>query len=254
MQQHIQSLPLGDQLKSICQAMAALESVIQYDEPDQADDGMFLHSGRYYTFDQQSGFFKVDNQQGDYLFVQFLQEGNCLVGLDHESEMVRVENGLTEEETRLMYKMGFDSQIAQNLRRKIKYKSILWQGIFDDTPAPFSALKEREEVQRFGATLCLWHFPEDDQWKQGKIDFPEGEDPDGSQYLLSLLRFSPQAFKDWVADYYELSNLDLDTIQDFYAGKPASRAHIQRLNPQCMSFAALSQEFALIGYPCDFEV
>jgi hypothetical protein len=67
-----------------------------------------------------------------------------------------------------------------------------------------------------------WAGPTDDRWHTGAIDFPAGqEDPDGGEWLLELLLDdSPEAYRRFAEEYYELKLVDLATVSEVYALRP----------------------------------
>jgi hypothetical protein len=78
-----------------------------------------------------------------------------------------------------------------------------------------------------------WAGPTDDRWHTGAIDFPAGqEDPDGGEWLLELLLDdSPEAYRPFAEEYYELKSVDLATVSEVYALRPLTPAaghHPQR--------------------------
>jgi hypothetical protein len=96
----------------------------------------------------------------------------------------------------------------------------------------------------------LWRQTTDDRWHAGAIDFPAGqEDPDGSEWLLELLLDdSPEAYRRFAEDYYELKSVNLAAVRQVYALRPLTQPLVTALNDQ-LSVADLAHDIAEIGYP-----
>jgi hypothetical protein len=82
------------------------------------------------------------------------------------------------------------------------------------------------------------------------IDFPAGQqDPDGSEGLLELLvDDSPEAYRRFAEDYYELTSVNLAAVRQVYALQPLTQPLVTTLNQQ-LSVADLAYDIAEIGYP-----
>ncbi|MFD9672647.1 hypothetical protein ACFWAO_12180 [Streptomyces sp. NPDC059981] len=98
-------------------------------------------------------------------------------------------------------------------------------------------------------TACLWRGPTDERWHHGTIDFPEGAvDPDGATGLFGLLvDRSPEAFRRFAEDYYEVS-VDPGAVSQVYALRPLDQELVSLLNPE-VSLTDLAQDISEIGYP-----
>jgi hypothetical protein len=128
-----------------------------------------------------------------------------------------------------------------------------WPGVLDTVPAAFQACVQEPAFILDGVALvsaCLWRQTTDDRWRTGVIDFPAGqEDPDGSQGLLELLLDdSPEAYRRFAEDYYELGSVDLAAVREVYALRPLTQLLVTTLNDQ-LSVADLAYDIAEIGYP-----
>ncbi|MER7493401.1 hypothetical protein ABT033_12395 [Streptomyces pharetrae] len=96
-------------------------------------------------------------------------------------------------------------------------------------------------------TACVWRETGADGWRAGAIDFPDGtaEDPDGSGYLFRLLvDRSPEAFRQWAEDYYEVP-VDLDAVRHVFSSRSLTD-EVRALNSK-VALGDLAKEFAEIG-------
>ncbi len=127
-----------------------------------------------------------------------------------------------------------------------------WPGVLDTVPTAFRACVQEPAFILDGVPMvsaCLWRQTSDDCWRTGAIDFPAGrEDPDGSEGLLELLLDdSPEAYRRFAEDYYEL-RVDLAAVRQVYALRPLTQPLVTALNDQ-LSVADLAYDIAEIGYP-----
>ncbi|MER5382315.1 hypothetical protein ABT040_18890 [Streptomyces sp. NPDC002688] len=209
------SLPDLPELHDLCLSIAVAEAVLN-------------HGGayRYYTFGAQGRdgekWFSMRNGGGDEYDVVFSAAGAYIRGFDHESAM---------------------SPYADDK---------VWPGVLDTVPEVFRSAVEEPAFQDEDmpmVTCCLWREKEDDRWRTGRIDFPEGErDPDGSGWMFAMLtERTPQAFRSWAKDYYERP-VDLDAVRDIYEQRPLDEDIVRRLNPK-ISLADVRDEIRATGYP-----
>jgi hypothetical protein len=128
-----------------------------------------------------------------------------------------------------------------------------WPGIFDTIPPwALALLTEYEraigELAFFAVarvTFCVWSTPEG--WKCGPVKLPEGEDPDGSAYLLAHFDGVPETYRKWAEDYFERS-IPIEAVSAIYGHEPLTPALVAALNPERNPEAAL-REAASLGYP-----
>jgi hypothetical protein len=124
--------------------------------------------------------------------------------------------------------------------------------VLDAVPPVFQACVQEPAFILDGVAMvsaCLWRQTTDDRWQTGVIDFPAGrEDPDASEGLLELLLDdSPEAYRRFAEDYYEL-RVDLVAVREVYALRPLTQPLVTTLNDQ-LSVADLAYDIAEIGYP-----
>jgi hypothetical protein len=128
-----------------------------------------------------------------------------------------------------------------------------WPGVLDTVPPAFQACVQEPAFTLDAVpmvTACLWRQITDDRWHTGAIDFPAGqEDPDGSEWLLELLLDdSPEAYRRFAEDYYELNSVNLAAVRQVYALRPLTQPLVTALNDR-LSVADLAYDIAEIGYP-----
>lgn len=128
-----------------------------------------------------------------------------------------------------------------------------WPGVLDEVPEVFRPyVLEPAFTDEDGmpvVTACMWRETVDDRWKAGTIEFPEvtTEDPDGAGYLFQLLvDRSPEAFRQWAEDYYEVP-VSLEAVRHVFASRPLTGDVVRALNPG-IALADLSQDIAEIGF------
>jgi hypothetical protein len=128
-----------------------------------------------------------------------------------------------------------------------------WPGILDSVPDIFRRWVEEpafcDEDGMPVVTVCLWREADDEGWRVGEIDYPDGErDPDGSAHLFKLLTDpSPEAFQRFAEDYYEVS-VDLNAVRHVYALRPLTQAVVTVLNAD-LTLEDLAEDLATARYP-----
>jgi len=205
-------VPPIDKLRYLTQSLAMLDAIIQRD-----------WRGRYYSFnskwDAQEQMASMRNGEGDSWFLIFSQVGAFLKGFDHESGMSPAKN-----------RMGR-----------------VWPGVLSDVPAQFGSFLNEPAFSMNDTTFCIWRANHDNQWNVGSIEYPDGEDPDGSAKLLSILDGEPATYMRWAQEYYRRP-LSLRLVEQIYAHKPLTNEVVQGLNPN-VNLAHLSEDLSETGYP-----
>ena len=79
------------------------------------------------------------------------------------------------------------------------------------------------------------------------MQFPDGDDPDGSAQLLQILDGRPESYRAFAADYYEV-DLPLDAVAAVYRHQPLTPELLARLNAD-VTIDALREDAVEIGYP-----
>ena len=129
-------------------------------------------------------------------------------------------------------------------RRKPK---AVWPGVLDNVPSAFAAALKEPAFSIDDTTFCIWRRHSDESWRRGAIEFPRGDDPDGSQTLLSVLDGNPKTYKAWAEDYYE-QKVNLAAVKQVYAHEPLNDDVVQQLNED-VTLKELAGDIKEIGYP-----
>ena len=159
---------------------------------------------RYYSFDSQWNdgemMASMRDGSGDHWFALITPAGVALHGLAHESPA-----------------FNFGAPLP---------------GIFDALPEVFRENFLLEPgFDPANSSFCIWRLASDDHWSKGKAQLPPGNDPDGSEELLSVLAGDPQQYVEFAAYYFDRV-IDLSDVAAVYRHEPLSNALVQRLNSE----------------------
>ena len=80
-------------------------------------------------------------------------------------------------------------------------------------------------------TFALWQLANNDGWCIDDIEFPDAEDADGSEYLLSRLNGDPVHFVAWLSENFE-TDVDQTIIAHAFRHEPLTDAQLRSLNPE----------------------
>ncbi|GAA3961769.1 hypothetical protein GCM10023085_50250 [Actinomadura viridis] len=165
----------------------------------------------------------MDNGSGDEYSIVFTAAGAFIRGFDHESPMSPYAN---EDYT-------------------------LWPGLVESVPDEFAGVLTEPAFCHVGmtepflaATVCLWRLNEDPVWRTGDIEF----DDDGAGWMFDLLvEGSPEAYCDYVKDYFEVQ-LAVADVTAVFEHRPLDEELVRRVNPST-DLGALAGTLDIIGYP-----
>jgi hypothetical protein len=206
-------LPDVDRLRALLQSVAMLDAILSPDEWEY----------RYYSFNSQwskrEQMGSMRNGCGDDFFALFNSSGCFLKGFAHESQM-------------------------SPYGRQPK---VIWPGVLDSVPSAFAAALKEPAFSMEDTTFCVWRLYSDEAWQRGRIEFPRGADPDGSQTLLVILDGKPKTYKAWAEDYYE-RRVNLAVVKQVYAHEPLTEELVQQLNAD-VTLKELAGDIKEIGYP-----
>jgi len=192
----VSELPEIDEVKRISQSIATLDAIM-------TDEWEY----RYFSFDANWGegemLATMRDGSGDSYFILFNSFGAIIKGYGHESEMAAytVDSGK------------------------------VWSGVIDEAPPEFEAVLTDPALVAEETSFCIWRKYSDSHWQTGKIDYPEAEDPDGSEALLFMLDGNPNTYQEWVNEYYE-KDIPLDAVKAVYEHKPLTQQLVSRLNSE----------------------
>jgi len=203
----LSQLPGIGRLKALMQSLAVLDAILS---PEW--------EYRYYTFDAhwsvEQAMASMRNGSGDELFALFTPVGAIMKGFAHESLM--------------------------------SHSPTVWAGVLDSVPAAFADFLNEPAFLLSDTTFCIWRTYADTEWQRGSIEFPGGQDPDGSAYLLAMLDGKPQTYQAWAENYYGRP-VSLATIIHIYEQRPLTEALVAELNPTLL-LQALNQDIHSIAY------
>ena len=159
------------------------------------------------------------NGSGDEYFILFNSQGAIMKGFAHESSM-----------------SPWSSEAEQ-----------VWPGVLDQVPEEFGSFLTEPAFSMEETTFCIWRRNEDPSWQVGHIEYPEEDDPDGSEDLLFILDGDPDTYREFAVQYHECS-IAAEAVNAIYAQEPLRPDMIERLNPEA-SLEALSSDLEEIAYP-----
>jgi hypothetical protein len=238
--ENLDLLPNPNELKRICKSISALEAIIcpewEY---------------RYYSYQKDwsetEEFCEMRNGQGDQMLIVFNENGTCINGFAHESEMNGWKNVPVEEK-----KSFVDKIFGSRKEAKTELTQTISKGVVDELPKVFNEFIFGEPVKSIGTTFCIWQTESNNEWKIGEVDLPKDEYKDGSSDLLQLLDGNPSTYKNWAEEYYEEEfdsrTLKLELVEKIYDGTVITKELVLDLNPELDDFEKLKSDLNEIGY------
>lgn len=209
---NLDALPDVDRLRRLLQSLAVLDAIMspewQY---------------RYYSFNskwsrgEQMG--SMRNGCGDDFFALFNRAGCFLKGFAHEAPM-------SPYRTR---------------------PPTIWPGMLDGVPREFTSALSEPAFSMNEVTFCIWRRYSDPSWSHGPIDFPDGDDPDGSGTLLAILDGEPRSYRRFARDYYE-ATVPIASVRHVYNHLPLTDKIVESLNAD-VAIEDLADDLKEIGYP-----
>lgn len=209
-----EDLPSIDGLIRLSKALAMLDAILS---PDW--------EYRYYSFNAKWApgemMASMRNGSGDEYFILFDAHGAAMKGFDHEA---------------VLSPWSSDPPV-------------IWPGMYDDLPSEFAAFRGEPAFAMDDVTFCIWRRHGDAAWQCGVRDLPEGDDPDGSEWMLQILDGDPATYQEFARDYYDVE-LPIEAIAHVYALNPLTNAIVRSLNEK-LALADVAADVAEIGYPDD---
>jgi len=238
--ENLSLLPNPIELKKVCKSISALEAIIcpewEY---------------RYYSYQKEwsetEEFCEMRNGEGDQMLIVFSENGTCINGFAHESEMNGWRNMPIEEKKSFIDKLfGSKKEVKTELTQKIP------SGIVDELPSIFKEFVFGDPVKSIGTTFCIWQTEADKKWKIGKVELPKDEYKDGSSDLLKLLDGKPLTYKKWAEKYYEENfeenELSLELVENIFNGTEITKDIVRKINPELEDYVKLKSDLEEIGY------
>lgn len=118
--------------------------------------------------------------------------------------------------------------------------------MLSEVPTAFSRFLNEPAFDLKYTTFCVWQSAEDSSWQRGSIDYPPGDDPDGSTYLMEILDGNPQTYLAFAKDYFEMDPA-LIAVEHVYQHRPLTQEIVTMLNPEVV-LDELAEDLAEIGY------
>ena len=207
----LDTIPDIPSLQKLSQSLAVLDAIMS---PEW--------EYRYYSFNSKWAagemMASMRNGGGDEYFILFNAQGAIMKGFGHESAM---------------------SPWSRDSEQ-------VWPGVLNEVPNEFAEFLTEPAFLIPETTFCLWRRNAEGSWQTGQIDYPEGEDPDGSEDLLFVLNGDPATYREFAEQYYERS-IDLDAVRSIYEHQQLTAKIVKGLNPQ-ISLESLDSDLEEIGY------
>lgn len=211
----LDAIPDISSLKKLCQSLAILDAIM-------SPEWEF----RYYSFNSKWAagemMASMRNGSGDEYFILFNSQGAIMKGFAHESAM-----------------SSWSNEPEQ-----------VWRGVLDEVPNEFAAFLTEPAFSITETTFCIWRRNTDEAWQTGLVDYPDEEDPDGSEYLLFVLNGDPATYQEFAEQYYECS-IDLEAVSNVYQHLPLTTEIVKTLNPE-VALESLGSDIDEIAYPGEF--
>ncbi|QOV88481.1 hypothetical protein [Humisphaera borealis] len=205
-------LPDIEPLRRVCQAVATLDAVL-------SPEWEF----RYYTYqrswDANQQLASMRDEMGDEWFLLFSPAGAILKGYVPDSAMAET----------------------------VHERGAAWPGVLDAVPPALGEILHDPRLGGPRATFCVWRQRQDKSWYRGRVQFPSGPDPDGSEHLMTVLDGDPVSYTRWAEQYYEIE-IPFIEVRRIYMHRPMTEEMARALNPNT-DWGSLIDELQKIGYP-----
>jgi hypothetical protein len=212
LKKRLRTLPDIEALKRLSQSLAMLDAIMSLD-----------YESRCYSFNSKWGADKMmasmHKRSGDEYFILFNFYGAIIKGFTFESPMnpYATESGNP------------------------------WPGVLNEVPEEFKDFLSEPAFTIEDATFCVWRRYIDTSWRVGSIDYPEGDNSDGSEALLHILDGQPPTYKEFAEEYYE-REIELSAVEHVYRHRPLTSEIVAELNAD-VSLEKLKADIEEIGYP-----
>jgi hypothetical protein len=202
------------EVASVCRAAAWLDLLTQPDE-----------EYRYYSFDPDWGgggsLASMRDGEGNASFIWFGPAGAAIRGFDHESVMSPFRHD----------------------------PPVLWPGLDRGLPPELCHVLAEPAFGGLELTFLFWRQAHDEAWHHGSAALPEGDDPDGSGWLLAVLTGGADAYLAHARESFE-ARLDAAAVAHIYRAQPIDEDLVRRLNRDADIQAALDHA-RRIGLPVE---
>ncbi len=209
-------LPDIEAVRRTCQAIAALDAVL-------SPEPQFRYYHYQHNFAKDRQLASMLDDSGDEWFILFSPAGALLKGFVPDSLMAE----------------------------PVNHSGTPWPGVIDDVPPAFHEIFNDPRYWAKRSTFCTWRLLADSEWRRGRVQFPPGKDPDGSEHLMAILDGEPVTYARWAEQYYEIE-IPFIEVRRIYMHRTMTEEMAKSLNPRC-TWNMVAEELEKIGYPVSSE-
>lgn len=209
---NLENLPDIERLREICQSIAVLDAILC---PEWEK--------RLYSFDSKwdknQMMASMKDGEGSHYYILFDDNGVIIKGL--------LRDCLMDPER--------------------KYEPEIYKGVLESAPIIFADFINDAAFDIDNTSFCVWRQYSDKEYKVGNIEFPDDEDPDGSEQLLYILEDNPDIYREFAGEYYN-KTIDIKILEKVYDQFPFDHKFIKSINPD-IDLKDIIEDLAVIGYP-----
>jgi len=229
-------IPPPIKLKEICKSISALEAII-------CPEWEFRYYSYQKDWNKNEELCEMRNGHGDQMLILFSDDGVCINGFAHESEMNGWKRVAINQKKSILGKLlSSKNEVKTELIQEIS------KGVITNLPSVFNDFIFGEPIKSIGTTFCIWQTNSDKKWKIGELDLPENHYKDGSSDLLQLLDGNPLSYKNWAEEYYEEVELKLELVEKLYNNTHLTKVLAMSINATLEDFEKLKSDLDKIGY------
>ena len=128
-----------------------------------------------------------------------------------------------------------------------KYEPEIYKGVLESVPIIFADFINDPAFDIDNTSFCIWRQYSDKEYKVGNIEFPDDEDPDGSEQLLYILEDDPAIYQQFAEEFYN-KTIDMKILEKVYDQFPFDHKFIKSINPD-VNLKDIIEDLAVIDYP-----
>ncbi len=119
---------------------------------------------------------------------------------------------------------------------------------YQNVPPEYSYCVLEPALSPSDVTFCLWRGFNDPAWHHNVVAIPNADDdPDGSEYLLSMIDGNPETYREWAEEYFEVP-VPLAAVKAVFERQSLTDALVSALNPE-LRLKHLRDDLREIKYP-----
>ncbi len=247
---NLKAIPDADKLKKLCNALLILDIIVAPSE--------WLRQFYYYNkWAEGVKVFHYKDGMGNHVHIFFSEEGVVIKGFDHECAMAEFGPDLSPEQIAILENPNTSVEQRREIIRSAPRKPP-WAGVLDSLPDGFHDFLSHKNLVKTGTSFCIWKMHDDMDWQIGEIDFPEGEDVDGSEYLLRFFNDKLETYRKHEIEHNDMTfvngrDFDAQIIQQILDGKLINNEMVSTLNPLLTDLKELSETLTLFGHPFEWN-